>query len=172
MGVCVCGGGLIERDQDITKSRTQQRVRNNGLASYGRRKSPISWISGIFLQISNFPIRIYWIEEKVFLKVLIMGRAHLKLKTHFFSRYSLTRSLHSQKYKIIRLLQGLKSREMSYSILSLACENTRFSSLFAAGDVWRGGKKEGSFLQFPPVLFSCLRFLNSGDPTISEPGTG
>ena len=31
---------------------------------------------------------------------------------------------------------------MSYSILSLACENTRFSSLFAAGDVWRGGKKE------------------------------
>ena len=165
------GGGVIERDQDITKSRTQQRVRNNGLASYGRSKSPISWISGIFLQISNFPIRIYWIEEKVFLTVLIMGQAHLKLKTHFFSRYSLTRSLHSQKYKIIRL-QGLKSREMSYSILSLACENTRFSSLFAAGDVWRGGKREGSFLQFPPVLFSCLRFLNSGDPTISEPGTG
>ena len=63
-----------------------------------------------------------------------MGRAHLKLKTHFFSRYSLTRSLHSQKYKIIRLLQGLKSRETSYSILSLACENTRFSSLFAAGE--------------------------------------
>ena len=29
-------------------------------------------------------------------------------------------------------------------------------------------KNEGSFLQFPPVLFSCLRFLNSGDPTISE----
>jgi len=26
--------------------------------------------------------------------------------------------------------------------------------------------------QFPPVLFSCLRFLNSADPTISEPGTG
>ena len=26
--------------------------------------------------------------------------------------------------------------------------------------------------QFPPVLFSCLRFLNSADETISEPGTG
>ena len=26
--------------------------------------------------------------------------------------------------------------------------------------------------QFPPFLFSCLRFLNSTDPTISEPGTG
>ena len=26
--------------------------------------------------------------------------------------------------------------------------------------------------QFPPFLFSCLRFLNSADPTISEPGTG
>ena len=26
--------------------------------------------------------------------------------------------------------------------------------------------------QFPPILFSCLRFLNSADPTISEPGTG
>ena len=24
----------------------------------------------------------------------------------------------------------------------------------------------------PCVLFSCLRFLNSADPTISEPGTG
>ena len=26
--------------------------------------------------------------------------------------------------------------------------------------------------QFAPILFSCLRFLNSADPTISEPGTG
>ena len=26
--------------------------------------------------------------------------------------------------------------------------------------------------QFPSVLFSCLPFLNSADPTISEPGTG
>ena len=26
--------------------------------------------------------------------------------------------------------------------------------------------------QFPPVLFSCLRFLDSGEPTISEPGKG
>ena len=25
---------------------------------------------------------------------------------------------------------------------------------------------------FPPILFLCLRFLNSVDPTISEPGTG
>ena len=29
------------------------------------------------------------------------------------------------------------------------------------------GKRKGS-----PVLFSCLRFLNSAGPTISEPGTG
>ena len=40
----------------------------------------------------------------------------------------------------------------------------------------RGGKKERSRRsfcpQFPPVLFSFLRFLNSADPTISEPGTG
>ena len=35
-------------------------------------------------------------------------------------------------------------------------------------------EKEGSPCspQFSPVLFSCLRFLNSADPTISEPGTG
>ena len=26
--------------------------------------------------------------------------------------------------------------------------------------------------QFAPILFLCLRFLNSADPTISEPGTG
>ena len=31
---------------------------------------------------------------------------------------------------------------------------------------WRGGKK------FPPVLFSCLRFLNASDPTVSGPGKG
>ena len=29
----------------------------------------------------------------------------------------------------------------------------------------------GGDSQFPPVLFSCSRFLNSVDPTISEPGT-
>ena len=36
-------------------------------------------------------------------------------------------------------------------------------------------KKKGAAapsLLFPPVLFLCLRFLNSADPTISEPGTG
>ena len=31
-----------------------------------------------------------------------------------------------------------------------------------------GGKRK----KFPPDLFSCLLFLNSSDPTISEPGTG
>ena len=31
-------------------------------------------------------------------------------------------------------------------------------------------KEKGT--RIPPVLFSCLRFLNSADPTISEPGTG
>ena len=30
----------------------------------------------------------------------------------------------------------------------------------------------GGDSQFPPVLFSCSRFLNPTDPTISEPGTG
>ena len=38
------------------------------------------------------------------------------------------------------------------------------------------GKRKGEGCprspQLPPVLFSCLRFLNSADPTISEPGTG
>ena len=34
------GGGGIERDKDVTKSRTQQRVRNNGLALYGRKEIP------------------------------------------------------------------------------------------------------------------------------------
>ena len=37
------------------------------------------------------------------------------------------------------------------------------------------GKRKGQsplFSQFPPVLFSCSRFLNSADPTVSEPGTG
>ena len=34
-------------------------------------------------------------------------------------------------------------------------------------------KKAGVKLAgFPPVLVSCLRFLDSADPTISEPGTG
>ena len=41
---------------------------------------------------------------------------------------------------------------------------------------WQGGKKEkekGSPFspQFPPLaFFSCLLFLNSADPTISQPG--
>ena len=30
----------------------------------------------------------------------------------------------------------------------------------------------GETSQFPPVLFSCSRFLNSADPTISELETG
>ena len=35
----------------------------------------------------------------------------------------------------------------------------------------KGARREkGKF--FPPVLFSCSRFLNSADLTISEPGTG
>ena len=36
---------------------------------------------------------------------------------------------------------------------------------------WWGGKKE-KVKGFPPVFFSCSRFLNSVDPTFSEPGTG
>ena len=35
------------------------------------------------------------------------------------------------------------------------------------------GKKQNKKARkkFPPVLFSCLRFLNSADPIISEPET-
>ena len=36
----------------------------------------------------------------------------------------------------------------------------------------RGKGKSLCSPQFPSALFSCLRFLNSADPTISEPGTG
>ena len=35
-----------------------------------------------------------------------------------------------------------------------------------------GSQIVGETPQFFPVLFSCSRFLNSTDPTISEPGTG
>ena len=34
-----------------------------------------------------------------------------------------------------------------------------------------GGAGKRIMTQFPPDLFSCSRFLNSADPTISEPGT-
>jgi len=42
-------------------------------------------------------------------------------------------------------------------------------------DSGEDAKEKGTrFPQFPPVFFflSCLRFLNSADPTISEPATG
>jgi len=49
-------------------------------------------------------------------------------------------------------------------------------SLFQAPRWWGRGEskrhaKRGAG-QFPLVLFSCLGFLNSAGPTISEPGTG
>ena len=46
---------------------------------------------------------------------------------------------------------------------------TRESEIHAKS--WRGGKKEKG-RGFASVLFSCSRFLNSADPTISEPGKG
>ena len=48
-------------------------------------------------------------------------------------------------------------------------------SLFHAFGQWgRGERKRHSKSSplFPPVLSSCLRFLNSADPTISERATG
>ena len=38
---------------------------------------------------------------------------------------------------------------------------------------WKAPRAQGICSpQFPPVLFSCLPFLNSADSTISEPGIG
>ena len=48
-----------------------------------------------------------------------------------------------------------------------------FQALRKSGDAKeKGTGKVGGAGKFPPVLFSCLRFFNSADPTISEPGTG
>ena len=69
---------------------------------------------------------------------------------------------------------------------------TRCMALCARGTTAAPGKQKASIIElvvdnstnnsssniniacsrFLPVLFSCLCFLNSADPTISEPGTG
>ena len=49
----------------------------------------------------------------------------------------------------------------------LAC-----SWLSDSGEEAKKKSREKLAGQFDPILFSCLRFLNSSDPTISEPGTG
>ena len=51
----------------------------------------------------------------------------------------------------------------------LAC--SRFSDSWGRSEK-RKKAREKLAPQFPPVLFSCLRFLNSEEPTILEPGTG
>ena len=51
-----------------------------------------------------------------------------------------------------------------YSRRELACSRLSSDS---------GGRRERKrHEKVPPVLFSCLPFFNSADPTISEPGTG
>ena len=45
-------------------------------------------------------------------------------------------------------------------------------SLFQASDSEGRRERKRHAPQFPSVLFSCLRFLNSANPTISEPGIG
>ena len=60
-----------------------------------------------------------------------------------------------QKASIIELVLD-NSTNYSFSNINIACSRLLGSAL----------------PRFLPVLFSCLRFLNSADPTISEPGTG
>ena len=60
-----------------------------------------------------------------------------------------------QKASIIELVVD-NSTNYSSSNINIACSRFLDSAL----------------PRFLPVLFSCLRFLNSADPTISEPGTG
>ena len=60
-----------------------------------------------------------------------------------------------QKASIIELVVD-NSTNYSFSNINIACFRLLDSAL----------------PRFVPVLFSCLRFLNSADPTISEPGTG
>ena len=59
-----------------------------------------------------------------------------------------------QKASIMELVVD-NSTNNSSSNLNIACSRLSDSAL----------------PRFLPVLFSCLRFLNSADPTISEPGT-
>ena len=60
-----------------------------------------------------------------------------------------------------------KSQSRCSKEFSLAC--SRLSDSGEDAKV-KGTRKVGG--QFPPVLLSSSRFLNSADPTISEPGTG
>ena len=64
-------------------------------------------------------------------------------------------STRQQKASIIELVVD-NSTNNSSSNINIACSRFLDSAL----------------PRFLPVLFSCLRFLNSADPTISEPGTG
>ena len=62
--------------------------------------------------------------------------------------------------------------KMAYKCMSVACsrlsDSTEDTKRKRHAKSWRAGKRK----KFPPVLFSCWRFLNSGGSTISEPKTG
>ena len=53
--------------------------------------------------------------------------------------------------------------------VGITVSRNSFSLSQALKLVGKTRKKKARSLQFPPVLFSCLRFLNTEDPTISEP---
>ena len=57
-------------------------------------------------------------------------------------------------------VSGIEPATSHSAVTRLAC--------FRLSDSGADAKEKGS----RKVLFSCLRFLNSADPTISEPGTG
>ena len=64
---------------------------------------------------------------------------------------------------------------MAFFTLKIACSKLSDSGEDAKDKGTRkvgGAGKCPRSSQFPLVLFSCLRFLNSADPTILEPGTG
>ena len=56
--------------------------------------------------------------------------------------------------------------------IELACSRLSDSGEDAKEQGTRKVGGAGKRKKFPPELFSCLRFLNSADPTISEPATG
>ena len=78
---------------------------------------------------------------------------------------------------IIRALGTIPKRMEEYlrninAGIELACSRLSDSGEDAKEQGTRKVGGAGKRKKFPAGLFSCLRFLNSADPTISEPGTG
>ena len=102
------------------------------------------------------------------IRFIFEGSQHQQRHCYFFcawvSHVMLIRVSASVSY-ILRLRKGYLPGTM------VACSRLSDSGEDAKE---KGTRKVGGAgsPQFPPVLFSCLRFRNSADPTISEPGTG